>query len=159
MSGADIAAEVAAAIREVGADVGAGALIASLIRPAAQPQNPWDAPAGEPTTYNLPVMDEGIKLRHDAGTLVQRRAHMLMVPALGIVPLTSDRINLRGREYAVLAVDTLAPGGVDRYYEVEIGGGVEAEVVPPVPLPWILSEGEWSDAGAWDDTAEWSDAA
>jgi hypothetical protein len=48
-----------------------------------------------------------------------------MVPAVGLIPLTSDRINLRDREYAILAVETVAPGGVDLYYEIEIDGGTD----------------------------------
>jgi hypothetical protein len=67
----------------------------------------------------------GMRLRHDAATLIQRRAHVLMLPAVGLIPLTSDRINLRDREYAILAVETVAPGGVDLYYEIEIDGGTD----------------------------------
>jgi len=125
MSGDAIALEVNAALAEVARDVGDGEFLAYLIRPAAQPDNPWDTPEDDSTTYNLNVLDMGMRLRHDAATLIQRRAHIIMVPAVGLIPLTSDRINLRDREYAILAVETVAPGGVDLYYEIEIDGGTD----------------------------------
>ena len=43
MSGSQIAAEVAAALREVARDVGDGAFIVTLLRGPDEPETPWDA--------------------------------------------------------------------------------------------------------------------
>lgn len=145
MSGASIAAEVAAALTEVATDVGAGAFVAYLIRPAAQPNDPWGAPAGSPVTYNLPALDMGMKLRMEEGTRIQRRAHIVMLPALGLVPLTSDLFNMRDREYNILAVETVAPSGVDLYYQIEIDAGRPNVAVPGVDPPELVAPPEGQD--------------
>jgi hypothetical protein len=145
MSGAQIAREIAAALREVARDVGDGEFIAYLIRPASTPSEPWGGSPAEPVTYNLPVIDSGMKLRTEAGTLIARRAHIITVPALGLVPLTSDKLNFRNREYAILSVETVAPAGVDIYYEIEVDGGRAVTSVPGIDPPELIAPPEGQD--------------
>ena len=146
MSGASIAAEVAAAIRDAGAEVGEGVeLTMFLTRAPEAGANPWEASTATPTVYNLPCIDMGFRQRIDGATLIRRRAHILMVPALGLVPLTTDKINLRDTDYNILAVDIVAPGGVDLYYEVEIDGGVPANGVPGIDPPELIAPPEGQD--------------
>jgi hypothetical protein len=145
MSGAQIASEVATAIREAAIEVGEGQLELFLTRPPAEGANPWEASSDPPTVYKLPCLDFGFRQRTDPGTLIQRRAHILMVPALGLVPKTTDRINFRDHDYNVLAVEPVATGGVDLYYEIEIDGGVPANGVPGIDPPELIAPPEGQD--------------
>lgn len=142
MSGLSIAAEVNAAIREAAIEVGEGELSLFLSRPPDGGVNPWEALSDPPTVYKLPCLDFGFKQRTDTATLVQRRAHILMVSALGLVPKTTDRINFRERDYNILAVELIAQGGVDLYYEVEIDGGVPTSGVTGVDPPELTAPPE-----------------
>lgn len=116
MSGADIAAEVAAALREVGRETGAGEFIAMLIRPATQPANPWDPPAGEPTEHPVAVMVEQYAQNLIDGTLIRAEDRHVMMEAAGITPTTADRLQIGADEYSILAVMPEAPGGVALYF-------------------------------------------
>jgi hypothetical protein len=116
MSGADIAAEVAAALREVGQETGAGDFIATLIRPAAQPVNPWGDPEGDPTSHPVAVMVENYAQNLIDGTLIRAEDRRVMMEAAGITPTTADRLLIGGQEYAILAVHPEAPGGVALYF-------------------------------------------
>jgi hypothetical protein len=118
MSGVSIAAEVAAAIREVGNATGNGPLIATLIRPAAQPTNPWDAPASAPSLIPVAVMVESYSQGLIDGTLIRAEDRRVMMEATGIVPTTADRISISGKEYAILSVAPEAPSGVALFYNL-----------------------------------------
>lgn len=119
MSGADIAAEVAAALREVGQETGAGELIATLIRPAPQPQNPWDPPAGEPSEHPLAVMVESYEQNDIDGTLIRAEDRRVMMEAAGITPTTADRLKIGTDEYAILSAQPEAPGGVALFFVLQ----------------------------------------
>jgi len=116
MSGADIAAEVAAALREVGRETGAGEFIATLIRPASQPVNPWDTPAGPPTEHPVAVMVEQYAQNLIDGTHIRAEDRRVMMEAAGITPTTADRLQIGGDEYAILSAMPEAPGGVALYF-------------------------------------------
>jgi hypothetical protein len=118
MSGASIAAEVAAAIREVGRDTGAGALVATLIRPAVQPVNPWDTPAGAPSMIPVAVMVERFAQALVDGTLIRAEDRKVMMEATGTTPTTADRLKIGTDEYAILSVMPEAPGGVALYFSL-----------------------------------------
>lgn len=111
---AAIAAEVATAVASVG-------FAATLRRAPIRQETPWDTPvdiAGD--VFTVTVLDDGIKNRYDAGSLIVRQARVLTIGATGVVPAMSDLITVRGVEHRVAAVLPLAPGGVDILYEVEI---------------------------------------
>lgn len=120
MSGAQIAQEVSAALREAGAEVGTGsANIATLIRPATQPENPWDPPAGPPTEIELAVIVGSFDKRLIDGENIRATDLKVLAESTGTVPVTSDRIIISSVEYAILGVKPTSPGGVDILYELQ----------------------------------------
>lgn len=113
---AGIAAEVAAAIEEVG-------FAATLLRaaPGWQPQKPWDTgTAADPTSTPITVIDDGVRDFFGPGGMLLRRARVLTIGATGLVPTTADRIVVRGETHDIAEVRPTAPGGVDLLYEVEL---------------------------------------
>jgi hypothetical protein len=120
MSGIDIAKQVAEGLRQAGAEVGTGsANIATLMRPAPQPENPWDPPAGEPTPIELAVIVGSFDKRLIDGENIRASDLRVLVESVGTVPETSDRIVISSTEYAILAVNKTSPGGVDILYELQ----------------------------------------
>ena len=118
MSGADIAAEVYAALGEVAVDTGTGDFTVTFLRPAPQPENPWDAPVGEPTQFELRASVETFQQEQVGDTLIFAGDRKVMVDALGEVPTTADRVILPEGEFAILSVDPLSPAGVPLYYQL-----------------------------------------
>jgi hypothetical protein len=118
MSGAAIAAEVAAALAEAGAAVGDGALGAVIKRQGDWSGPDWDRVPGEIVEYPVTVLDFNINVKDAAGTLTGEIRRRLLVEAAGVVPEKGDIITLRGVDHTVDTVETLAPGGVDLLYKV-----------------------------------------
>lgn len=110
---AAIAAEVQDAIASVG-------FAATVSRTTGGPVNPWDTGPPTITTYTVTVIDDGIKDRYAAGSLILRKVRVLTIGAVGFVPAISDTITVRGVEHEIQAVMPLAPGGVDLLFEVEL---------------------------------------
>ena len=126
MSGSQIAAEVAAALREVARDVGDGAFIVTLLRGPDEPETPWDAGNyGEPQDYELPALVQnygGKGFDGQAiidGTLIQADDKRVLLPATGPQPTTSDRLLIGGVSYAIVSIRETAPSGVAIYYECQ----------------------------------------
>ena len=118
MSGADIAAEVFAALGEVADDAGDGDFTVTFISPAPLPENPWDAPDGEPTQFELRAFVEAFRQEQVDDTLIFAGDRKVMVDALGEVPTTADRVILPEGEFAILSVEPLSPAGVPLYYQL-----------------------------------------
>lgn len=127
MSGASIAAEIAAALGEAGAATGTGPLLCTIRRAPAEPdepQNPWDEPAdpaNEPTLYQVTGIEDVSDVRDMSGTLIGVQKRTLTIDATGVVPLKSDTIAVGVATAAIVAdtafeeileVETVAPGGV-----------------------------------------------
>lgn len=121
MSGAEIAGEVAAALAEVGQEVGAGALIATLLRPPADAaEDPWDTPsATAPTEFSLTVMVDSYSAREIDGELIRTTDKKLMAEAGLVVPTVADRITVLGITHEIVSVMPAAFGGVDLYYIIQ----------------------------------------
>lgn len=118
MSGAGIAAEIAAALREAGSAVGNGPLLATIKR-AGLPTGPeWNPTPGTPVEFTVTVVESSSFVKDASGTLTGEVIRKLMVEAGVTVPLKGDTINLRGVDHTVDSVRTVAPGGVDLLYEV-----------------------------------------
>lgn len=118
MSGAAIAAEVAAAIRATGAEVGAGEFEATIFR-AGTPTGPdWNPTPGTPVEYLVAVVDTNIRVRDAAGTFTGETRRALLMEAGVVVPLKGDVIRVRGVDHRVDEVQTVAPLGVDLMYRV-----------------------------------------
>lgn len=110
-----IASEVADAIASVG-------FAATLTRPSATgPVTPWDTtPPGDPDTFSVTVIDDGIVDRYIPGTLTTRRVRVLTIGATGVVPAKADKITVRGVTHEIEAVKPFAPGGTDLIFEIEL---------------------------------------
>jgi len=119
MSGADIAREIADAIRSVGTEVGEGEFDVVLVRPPALPVNPWDAPGGEPEQFTIPAIVGSFKRGLVDGTLIRATDKRVMLASEGIEPTTADKVVIGGITHAIVSVMPLAPSGVDLMYEVQ----------------------------------------
>jgi hypothetical protein len=120
MTGTTIAAEIAAALREVGRDTGAGELIATITRQGAATGPAWEPVYGPPDTYDVAVMDTMVRVKDAAGTLIGEPMRVLLIEAGVVVPLKGDAITIRGVQHYVDTVQTVAPGGVDLLYKVTL---------------------------------------
>lgn len=135
MSGADIAAEVAAALAEAGEATGTGPYICTIRRASAEPdepQTPWDDPAdppNEPSDFPVTAVEEVKEVRDMTGTLIGVQKRTLTVEATGVAPKKSDTIAVgvapedvteQTSFEEILAVKPLAPGGTALLYELEL---------------------------------------
>ena len=126
MSGAAIAAEVAAALREVANDVGEGEFLVKLLRPSILPENPWDFGAGEDSSgaypfdeFDLPAIVSEFPQTMVDGTIIQQGDRRVMLAATGPKPTTADRLKIAGVTYRVISVRETGPSGVPLYYFVQ----------------------------------------
>jgi hypothetical protein len=119
VTGEDIAAEVAAALREAGAEVGNGApLIATLTRTPRR-ENPGDPDPGPPVAYPVAVVISEYDLRHVDGTQIQAQDRRVLMEAAGVAPMPGDKLTVNGTAYNVIRAMPLDPGGVALMYEVQ----------------------------------------
>ena len=123
-NGTDIAAEIAAALREVGEATGEGPLVVTLIKPGVNGGPEWDPQPGPPTEHPIIVMDENSMRRDITGTIIGEAAHVLTVSTEGgIAPAMEDTIRMPdGRTLGITEVAAFAPGGVVLFYEVKVSG-------------------------------------
>ena len=120
MSGAQIAAEISAALREVAAEVGDGVFIVTL-KPQTTQETPWDAPEAGITPIELAAIDDGIREIYVQGSQATRQARVVTVEALGgVVPAVGDKLTVKDRDHAILSVMPLSPSGTDLLYDVEL---------------------------------------
>lgn len=118
MSGAQIAAEVAAGLAEAGAATGAGPLVSTLRKRSADSDGPWSTLTGQ-ATFPVTVVQVSKKVR-DGLAMTERRVKMLLITATGAVPAKGDSVAIGTAPAAVTGatvwarigeVETLAPGG------------------------------------------------
>lgn len=121
MSGADIAAEVAAALREAGAEVGTGSPLIATLTKTPRRQNPGDPDPGPPVNHSVAVLISEYDRRHVDGTQIQAQDRRVLMEAVGIgvVPLPGDKLTVGGTVYNVITAMPLDPGGVAIMYEVQ----------------------------------------
>jgi hypothetical protein len=119
MSGAQIAAEVNAALLEVAVDVGDGEFLVTLQEPTAAPANPWDAPGGSPVQTELRAMVTDYPQTLIDGTLIQQNDRRVMLSAVGPKPSTADRLVILGVSYRIINVQETGPSGTALYYVVQ----------------------------------------
>ena len=120
-AGQDIAAEISAALREVGEETGQGPFIVTLIRPGEPTGDPWNPIAGEPVEIDLLCLKQSERIRDRDGTLIGQTLTELMVEAKpGVVPMKSDKILLDGVERDIREVIPTDPGGVALFYTISL---------------------------------------
>lgn len=135
MSGSAIAAEIAAALAEVGAEVGVGAYVCTIRRKsgvATEPQTGWAEPASpsnEPTLYAVNGVERIRDVRDMSGTLINVKRRTLTIDAVTIEPLTSDVIAVgvapadvtaATKFEEILSVSALSPTGTALTYGLEL---------------------------------------
>ena len=108
-----IAAEVAAALRDVGFSV---TLHRSGGRDPASPE--YDPTFLPDTDHPLTVMQDALGLSQIDGTLIKAGDIRLICAAEGIRPTQADRVTVQGVNYAVVMCEPFSPAGVDLYYDL-----------------------------------------
>lgn len=129
MSGADIAAEVAAALAEAGTATGSGPLLSTL-RKRTGPDVPWSGLPLDDDDNAVTVIQSQRKERDGQG-MVLRTVQMLLIEATGAVPVKGDRVALgvlpadveESTKWLRLGeIETVAPGGVAVLYKAMLEG-------------------------------------
>ena len=128
MIGLETAAEASAAIREAG-------FVAQLKKPGATqpdpeepPQNPFADPNAPPAPDDPPeapdpvpvwiVLEAFTKKHHDKWE-IRATDILVMMEASGPVPTQGDDLEVLGLDYAIKAVDPLAPSGINIMFECQ----------------------------------------
>lgn len=125
MTGALIAAEVAAALAEAGAATGNGPMIGSLKKragnPSDPPQNPFAVatPPSTPEPAPVTIIVDSYALRHIDGVMIHASDRKVTMAATGPVPAPGDTLEIGGLDYAIMSVRTESPGGVALMYECQ----------------------------------------
>jgi hypothetical protein len=117
MSGAQIAAEVAAALREAGVATGNGPLVAALA-PVAIGGTPA-SPGPTPDPVDVVVVVEEFRATEIDGARIRSGDKKVMMEAQGPVPKTGDGLTISGVAHRVEMVWPLSPAGVDLMYTVQ----------------------------------------
>lgn len=118
MSGASIAAEVAAALSEVANDVGDGNFVVTLKQTSGAPANPWET-GGTVTETEIAAVVQMYARGQIDGTIIKQGDRRIMLAATGPRPSTADTLEVAGTDYRILNVDEVAPSGVAIYYELQ----------------------------------------
>lgn len=119
MSGVSIAAEVAAALSEVAADVGAGAFTVTLTQSSGEPANPWDTDTSTDAATAINAVVQEYPQSMIDGTLIRQSDRRVMMAATGPKPTTADTLTIDSVVYEIVSVRETSPSGVALYYEVQ----------------------------------------
>ena len=130
MSGAEIAAEVAAALAEAGEATGNGPLICTIGRNTGT-GTPWDNNVNTVPDLLYPVtgIENMQDVRDMSGMLVGIQKRTLTINATGVSPLKSDTIAVgvapddvvEGTKFEeIISVMYLSPGGTVLFYRLEL---------------------------------------
>lgn len=132
MSGADIAAEIEAALMEAGEAVGDGPLYCTLRKQGTKPTSPHDTtPVGQPKDFQLVGIAKTKRIRDASGSLIGQTVRMLTVNATGVSPSKNDEIAVEvaladvteNTVFEVISeVHVTAPGGTPIKYQLELSG-------------------------------------
>lgn len=96
---------------------------ATLIKPGEMIGPEWNPTPGPATEHSITVVDENSLRRDLSGTLIGEGVHSIIVStSAGVAPSQADRIRMGGREYEIVEVKPLAPGGVVLLWECTIQG-------------------------------------
>lgn len=115
-----IAAQVAKAIEEAGAEAGGGTPLTAILVQQGPPSGPeWDPQPGERIEHTITVVDTHRVVRA-GGDMLGKAEHILRMAATGPIPAITDEVVIGGVTYAVADVKPLAPGGIVLMWEVKL---------------------------------------
>ena len=119
MSGAAIAAEVAAALAEAGAVTGTGPLIAT-IRRRGTATGPAFAPTyGPDTLHTCTVVLSHYSARERDETSIAAADVKVLASAMDIDPTSADTLVVNGVDYEIVEATPVQPGGVVLMWEIQ----------------------------------------
>lgn len=119
MSGASIAAEVAAALNDVAGEVGDGSFAVTLVRSTGG-ETPWDRLNATEQTFQLPAAVFEYKHSQIDGTIIRMGDRRVMVGAEGERPTTADLMRIGETDYSIIKIEEFAPSGVPLYYQCQV---------------------------------------
>lgn len=126
MTGAAIAAEVSAALDEVGQQVGDGAaFIVEIIRQEPPDESTSPPTPGGPQRYPFKAMQTKFSFMELSEGNTESGDVKLILEVGEIVPSTDDRIAFGGKRYSCASVDPKENAGVPYFYYVTARGGIE----------------------------------
>ena len=119
MSGAQIAAEIDAALAQVAGEVGAGAFKVTLVETIDTRQKPWDDGEQSTISYEVNALISDYSQSMIDGTLIERGDKKFLIA--GNAPDIQDhwQIISNGETYNIINIMRLAPSGVTITYEVQ----------------------------------------
>lgn len=116
MSGADIQAEIDAALGEVAQEVGTGTFTVTLVRSAIK-DTPWDFDIPESSqTWTMNAMVDSWTDKELADEMVKASDIKVMIAGGTVQPQTGDKLQMNGEEYTVIPVQNAAFSGVALYH-------------------------------------------
>lgn len=118
MSGHEIAAEIAQALREASAEVGDGTPLIARLTKVAVGGTPWDA-ATQPTTELFAIVLSQYDAAHVDGDMIRADDWKVTAQSNTLSPEPGDILAWQGQDYRVISVKTEAPGGVPLIHEVQ----------------------------------------
>ncbi len=120
MSGASIAQEVAAALREVAVDVGEGSYVIELQTKANEAVNPWDADASSISAHKIPALVSRYSKEVIDGKLIKETDKRVMLSAdEGVVPNTTMTVAINGEAHTIVDVAEVSPSGTALFYYIQ----------------------------------------
>lgn len=119
MSGAIFQGKIDALLSRLASTFGDGAFTVTLLEPAAQTENPWDAPAGAPTEHNVKAVIDDYPQSLIDGTLIQTGDKRISLSAIGIVPSVNWKVISLGKTYRIVSVKEIVPVGTVLLVEIQ----------------------------------------
>lgn len=107
-------ADVVAALIEVGFD-------ATLRKSGAKTGLAYAPTVGGPQLLTIRVVQRQIRQRDRNGTVVSDSTRWLLMGATGVVPEKKDFVRINGKDFEVVDVEPIAPGGVAIAYRLQLG--------------------------------------
>lgn len=120
--GANLAAEIAAALAEGGAATGDGPFVVTLEKAGAQTGPDYDPIIGPPTEHTLTALADTWKVRDENGNLTGQTTRVLTLASGGVVPIKGEWLVVSGQRVRIGEVMPFAPGGVDLMYDIVLEG-------------------------------------
>lgn len=124
MSGAAIAAKVAAGLARAGERTGTGKLEALIIRPGAAAPGVYPIVRGPDQTFTFAAMITQFDRNELASGNVEEGDVKFLLEAGTTDPKTGDSIRVDGMVHQIKQVTAIKPGGVVTMWKVHAEGGV-----------------------------------